>query len=415
MRASIITVGDELLIGQVVDTNSAWIGRQLSDIGVSLEKRFAIGDDHDDIIQTLHMATHESDIVIMTGGLGPTKDDITKKAIADFLGVNLYFDNDVWERIVRIFDKLERPVSESHKDQSYMPEGVKLMKNSMGTAPGMLFNYHGKYILSLPGVPYEMKAIMSEEVLPWLRSLTSINIVHKTIMTSGTGETVIENAIENIVKNFPKHLKIAYLPSLGMVRVRLSIKGNVSRDILYEELTRYALPIEEKLSDFIFGYDDISLEEEIQKLCISKNIELAIAESCTGGALSARIVQIPGSSAYFQGSIIAYSNEMKTNLLDVPPEMIHNFGAVSEEIVMAMVEGILQKMNVDVAVAISGIAGPDGGTPDKPVGTIWLCVGNLFHKKTFLLKAGKNREKNIEIATNYALNLLRKFILEAYP
>jgi len=410
MRASIITVGDELLIGQVVDTNSAWLGQKLSDIGISVIKRYAIGDDHNDIIQTLKLATSDSDLIFMTGGLGPTKDDITKKALSAFLGVNMYFDNEVWERIVRIFDKLERPVSESHKDQSFMPEGVKLLRNSMGTAPGMLFQYNGKYILSMPGVPYEMKAIMDEEAMEWLKSLISVNIVQKTIMTHGTGETVIENAICDLVDKLPPYIKVAYLPSLGTVRVRLTIKGPDSKDYLKEKLNKYSFAIENRISDLIFGYDDTSLELEIQKICIEKQIKVATAESCTGGAVAARIVTIPGSSQYFNGGIIAYSNDIKKDLLFVHQNTLDTYGAVSEETVIAMVDGAIRRLDVDVAIAISGIAGPNGGTTTKPVGTIWICVGNTTAKKTFLLKAGKNREKNIELATNYALGLLYKFI-----
>jgi nicotinamide-nucleotide amidase len=410
MRASIITIGDEILIGQVIDTNSAWIGQKLSDIGVALEKRYAVGDDHAHIMNTLNEAVDISDIVILTGGLGPTKDDITKKALAEFMGVGMYFDHEVWERIVRIFDKLERPVSESHKEQSFMPEGVQLLRNSMGTAPGMLFHHKDTYIVSLPGVPYEMKAIMEEEIFPWLRSLTSHNIVHKTLMTCGAGETVIENEIQDIVNHLPDHIKVAYLPGLGVVRVRLTIKGEKSRELLSAELERYLSPIENKLSDYIYGYDDKSLEEYIHDLCLQKKITIATAESCTGGNVASRIIRIPGSSGYFNGSIIAYSNDMKIKMLKVPQEILTKHGAVSEQAVMAMVDGAISQLNVHVAVATSGIAGPDGGTVEKPVGTIWICAGNATEKKSLLLKAGKNREKNIELASTYALNMLRKMI-----
>ncbi len=414
MRASIITVGDELLIGQVVDTNSAWLGQKLSELGIAVSNRYAVGDDHKDIVEAMTVGFKNSDIIFITGGLGPTKDDITKKAIADFLGVKMYFDKSVWERIVKIFDKLERPISESHKDQSYMPEGVKLLRNSMGTAPGMLFEYQGKYIMSLPGVPYEMKAIVEEEALEWLMSLTPINIVHKTLLTSGAGETVIENAIAHLVESFPTNLKIAYLPNLGSVRVRLTIKDEKPKEELLSELNKYSTLLEECLSEYIFGYDDTSLENEIKKLSVDLKIKVATAESCTGGAIAARLVQIPGSSQYFNGGIIAYSDDIKNYVLNVHSSILNNFGAVSEETVKAMVDGVLWVMHSDVAVAISGIAGPDGGSPTKPVGTIWICVGNSSDKVTFLLKVGKSREKNIEIATNYALSLLRKFIYDFY-
>jgi nicotinamide-nucleotide amidase len=233
-----------------------------------------------------------------------------------------------------------------------------------------------------------MKAIMEEEIFPWLRSLTSHNIVHKTLMTCGAGETVIENEIQDIVNHLPDHIKVAYLPGLGVVRVRLTIKGEKSRELLSAELERYLSPIENKLSDYIYGYDDKSLEEYIHDLCLQKKITIATAESCTGGTVASRIIRIPGSSGYFNGSIIAYSNDMKIKMLKVPQEILTKNGAVSEQAVMAMVDGAISQLNVHVAVATSGIAGPDGGTVEKPVGTIWICAGNA----------------------TYALNMLRKMI-----
>lgn len=409
-KASIITVGDEILIGQVIDTNSAWLGQQLSDLGVSISKIWSVGDDLADIISALGQACTESDIVFVTGGLGPTKDDITKKAIADFLRVEMVYSHTTYEKIKRLFDRLGRPMSPSHDDQCLMPDGAILLNNSMGTAPGMKFLHLGKVIISMPGVPYEMKSIMLEEVIPDLKKQSTTHIIHKTILTCGAGETTIEDSISDIIADFPAHITIAYLPGLGQVRLRLSGRsGNkTSLTVEIEDLTQ---KIVDRLGDLVFGYGETTLQEEIQRIMISKRLTLTTAESCTGGSIASQIVSIPGSSQYFLGSIVAYSNEIKTNVLKVTSETLDKYGAVSEQTVIQMTNGALNLLNADIAVAVSGIAGPDGGTAEKPVGTIWICVGNKDTKVTYLLKSGKNRQKNIEVATVYALNMIRKFVL----
>lgn len=413
MEAIILTIGDEILIGQVVDTNSAWLGQKLSEAGIRVKKILSISDDYHEIISTLQKTTEEADLIITTGGLGPTKDDITKKAIADFLGTKLYFHEPTYERIKKIFEKLGRPMSPAHNDQCLMPEGAEILRNSMGTAPGMLFNFQGTKIISLPGVPYEMKAIMEEEVLPKIYESSLITIVHKTILTCGNGETVIENQISEIIDEFPENIKIAYLPALAQVRLRITGTGSEKTGV--EQLVAsFTDRIAKRLDDMVYGYDDSSLPKELFTLCSTKSIKVATAESCTGGLIASKIVAVPGSSSYFQGGIVAYSNEIKTNILNVKAETLLNSGAVSETTVIEMVDGAIDVLGVDVAVAVSGIAGPDGGTPEKPVGTIWICAGNKDSKSTFLLRAGKDRTKNIEIASIYALDLLRKFILKHY-
>lgn len=411
MQAAIITVGDEILIGQVIDTNSAYLGQKLSEIGIQLKKTFSVGDQHNEIILGLSQALIEADIVFMTGGLGPTKDDITKKAIADFLGVDLFFHQETFDRIKRIFERMERPMSPSHNDQCLMPKGVQILKNSMGTAPGMLFYHQGKRIISMPGVPYEMKSIMEEVVIPILMAESPNVIIHKTILTCGVGETTIENKISDIVTAFPPNIKIAYLPALAQVRLRISGTGQNESE-LQHLVTHYTTLISDRISDVIYGYEDTSLEKEIYNLSLEKRLKIGTAESCTGGLISSKLVSIPGSSAYFMGCIVAYSNDIKTNILKVKNETLNIHGAVSEETVKEMVDGAIDILNVDIAVAVSGIAGPDGGTLEKPVGTIWICAGSRQNKVTYLLKAGKDRLKNIEIASIYALNLLRKFLLE---
>ena len=413
MRASIITVGDEILIGQVIDSNSAWLGQKLSEIGISVRKIWSVADESGQIILGMKQALEETDILFMTGGLGPTKDDITKKAIADFLGRDMYFDEPTFERIKSIFEKLGRSMSPSHHDQCMMPNGVEILFNSMGTAPGMLFKHEGKIIISMPGVPYEMKAIMSEIVLPLIKSTSSIKICHKTILTACTGETTIENMIGDIVTSMPSYIKVAYLPAIASVRLRLSGTGSNETE-LNDEIQHYTQLISQKLGDIVYGYDDSSLEQEILTLAIQKDLKISTAESCTGGAIASRLVTVPGSSAYYMGSIVAYDNAVKQNLLQVPEETISRYGAVSEETVKAMVIGVNHALKSDVSIGVTGIAGPDGGTPEKPVGHIWICVGNKDIQETFLLKAGKNRLKNIETTTFYALDMLRKFILKEY-
>lgn len=413
MHASIITVGDEILIGQVIDTNSAWLGQQFSDIGIKVRKTWSVSDDHGQIILAMQQAMDETDILFMTGGLGPTKDDITKKAIADFLGVELYFDQPTFERIQKIFERLGREMSPHHHDQCLMPVGVQILRNSMGTAPGMLFRHQNKIIISMPGVPYEMKAIMAEEVLPWLSQSSDTHIYHKTILTACTGETTIETAISDILMEMPENIKIAYLPSIASVRLRLSGIGK-NKEALVTKVENYSEKIVARLGDMVYGFGDSSLEKELLSLCIEKNLKVSTAESCTGGAVAARLVTVPGSSAYFMGGVVAYDNTVKQNMLKVKLETLSEYGAVSEQTVIEMVNGVTSLLKTDIGVSISGIAGPDGGTDQKPVGTIWIAVGNDTNIMTHLLKAGKDRTKNIETATIYAMDLLRRFIQNHY-
>jgi len=413
MQAGIITIGDEILIGQIVNTNVAWLGEQLTLTGAEILKTWTIGDQHHQIVQTLDEAIQACELVLITGGLGPTRDDVTKKAIADFLGVPLFFHQATFERIQRMFEKLGRTMSASHNDQCLMPEGVTLLHNRLGTAPGMLFHYREKMIISMPGVPFEMKAIMVDEVMPLLQKLSKTKIAHTTLLTAGEGETTIENKISDIVSRMPENLSVAYLPSLGQVRVRITGKGSDEGELL-KLVDETASQIHDRLQDIIFGKNTSSLEKELLAICRKLGLSIGTAESCTGGAIAAKIVSVPGSSDVFVGSIVSYANEIKTDLLQVPDETILTYGAVSEQTVVAMMQGAVRRLGVDAAVAVSGIAGPDGGSPDKPVGTIWICAGNESSYTTFLLKSGKDRSGNIEAATIYALNLLRKWILQTY-
>ena len=411
MKASIITIGDEILIGQVIDTNSAWLGSRLAELGHSINEVVSIKDDRESIIKTLERVVPESDWVFLTGGLGPTKDDITKKCIAEFLGVNLSFNEEVYNRIVDIFNQFNRKVSESHRNQSYMPESAEILLNRMGTAPGMLFKKDRTKILSMPGVPYEMKAIMEDHVLPELKNAVSndLRTYKKTIMTAGLGETMIEDNLEELIHTFPEHIKIAYLPSLAKVRVRLTSFGGSQ-----EEVDRYAKDVVNILGDAVYGYDDISLAESLIKLCTSKNLMIGMAESCTGGLITHKLTSISGSSNAFEGGVVSYTNRLKQKLLKVQSGTLNQNGAVSEQTVIEMAKGTLSLLDVDVAISVSGIAGPTGGTNEKPVGTTWICVANSENHYAFKIRGTKDRLNNIEYAANIALNSLRRFILKYY-
>lgn len=412
MKASIITVGDEILIGQIIDSNSAWMGTELNKAGIEVRQILSVGDVHDEIKRALTEAATVSDIILMTGGLGPTEDDLTIAALADFLGVGLYFDEPSFVRIRQYFERLGRSVSEAHKTQCYLPQGAEILKNKMGTAPGMLFRKNGKIIISMPGVPYEMKYIMETHVLPMLKEKYSDScILHHTLMTAGEGESVLADRIKPIVQSFPDYLKMAYLPSLGVVRLRITARGK-DENMLREKLQYYAQKIEEEIADVMFADHDTTLEKALGELCKSRGIMITTAESCTGGTVASRITSVPGSSTYFTGGVVSYSNELKMSLLKVNSGTLQTFGAVSEQTVREMVQGALKLTGADAAVSVSGIAGPDGGTEEKPVGTIWIAVGNNDKTESFLIRAGKDRSKNIEYASNIALFRLWKFVKE---
>lgn len=414
MKVIVLTIGDEILIGQVTDTNSAWIGKNLAKLGITIQEIRSIQDEENAIKHHLEYAVEQADLVITTGGLGPTKDDITKKAIADFTGAKMVFSNDTFKRIEQLFQKFGRPMSSSHRDQCYMPENAQLLLNRMGTAPGMLFHHNNTQIVSMPGVPYEMKAIMTDHVLPMISSNIDQEdkIYSRTIMTAGIGETTIEDTIRESIRPFEPLISVAYLPSLGSVRVRITTKkANQTNRQLVDDLTQKVSLL---LSDAVYGFDGVSLSKSLMDLCVSKHIMVGTAESCTGGYVSHLITQESGSSAYYAGSTITYTNQLKNRILGVKESTLAQFGAVSEQTVIQMAKGLLTVLNVDLAVSISGIAGPSGGTPEKPVGTIWLCVANSEHHHAFKINASKDRSKNIEYAGSMALNALRKFVLKHY-
>ncbi len=415
MQVSILTIGDEILIGQVVDTNSAWMGQQLNLIGMQVGRIISVGDTLEAIHRGLEMALEDASVVLITGGLGPTKDDITKKALAVFFGVELVFHEPTFQRIGLILEKFNRPVTEAHRLQAFLPANAEVLPNKMGTAPGMWVEWGAKTLISMPGVPFEMKYLMEYEALPKLRAkYPGTPIGHRTLLTVGEGESTIAARLSTWEDELPDGLKLAYLPSLGQVRLRLTGTGP-NAQALNALLDQKAGELASFVPDCLYGTELDQLETAIGRMLNARSLYLATAESCTGGYISHLITSIPGSSAYFTGGVVAYSNQIKTGQLGVREETLNQFGAVSEQTVREMAAGILERFPAHLALAISGIAGPDGGTPQKPVGTIWIAVGDKQRIQAEQIHAGKDRIKNIQFSSVMALNTLRKFILEHYP
>ena len=409
-QASIITIGDELLIGQVIDTNSAWIGQKLNEIGIAIKERLAVGDDENEIIRALTETSMHADIILITGGLGPTKDDITKMTLAKYFHSKLKIDEDVLKQVTEIFQKANKPILDSNKSQAKVPEKCVVIKNYLGTAPGMWFNEKGKVFISMPGVPFEMKGMMEEYVLPKLKSdFKDGYIIHKTFLTSGIGESFLAEKIKLFENDLPKNVKLAYLPNLQQVRLRLTTHGSNEIELI-RLMENLGDQLKTLIGEFLINDLDCSLEESIGELLKSKNKTISTAESCTGGAIAARIVSVSGSSSYFRGSIVAYDYEAKSKLLNVPKEVIEQRGAVSEETVIKMAKGALTQFNSDYSIAVSGIAGPGGGLPNKPVGTVWIAVANTHSVKTKEFHFFKNREQNIQATVFAALNFMFRFI-----
>lgn len=412
MKAEIITIGDELLLGQVIDTNSAWLGQQLNQLGIRVHHKSAIPDDRDAIINALSQANERSDITILTGGLGPTKDDITKHTLCDFFQTPLVQNEKVLAWVTSIFTMRNLPMLESNNQQAMVPEKCTVLWNRNGTAPGMWFNENNKVFISMPGVPFEMKTIFEEEVIPLLKTTFNFPaIVHRTILTSSIGESFLAKKIAPIEDALPPHIKLAYLPSVGMVRLRFSAFGE-NEDQLNKELQPIIEALYELVGKHIFGEGEDNLAQVIGMLLKGKGKTLGTAESCTGGYIAHMITLNPGSSAYFKGAIISYANEVKINQLGVDPNIIANHGAVSEACVMAMAEGAKRTLQTDYAIAASGIAGPEGGSDKKPVGTVWIAIATPHQTFTKLLNLGDNRERTIQRTGLQALDNLRKILLE---
>lgn len=408
----VITIGDELLIGQVVDTNSAWIGRELNKIGLEIIQKTAISDQRAHIIAALDNAKTRANIILITGGLGPTKDDLTKETLVQYFGCGWRTDEKVKEHVTAFFAKRNLKMLESNLLQAEQPDICETIFNPLGTAPGMWFDVDGRIFVSMPGVPYEMMGMMESFVLPRLQKLAGDHhIIHKTIVTVGIGESFLSKRIEHIEDSLPPHIKLAYLPHYNVVRLRLTARGDDAAT-MQAEIDEIVTRIHATVGDFITADEDIAMEELIGRLLKEHGQTLATAESCTGGYIAHRITSVPGSSAYFWGSVVSYDNSVKMKQLGVSQETLDTVGAVSKETVEQMANGVIQLLGTNYGIATSGIAGPDGGTADKPVGTVWIAVAN--NQKTVSEKYvfHGSRASVIERSSITALNMLRKLILE---
>lgn len=413
MKARIITIGDEILIGQINDTNSMWLATELNALGVQVEDIRTIADTQEAIHSALDDVHAEISLVVMTGGLGPTKDDITKESLAQWFESDWRIDDEVMQRVKDHFARRGMQVPESSKSQARVPAKCEVLTNSLGSAPGMWFEKNGTVYISMPGVPFEMKGIFEHQAIPRIRkSLKLKDIVHKTVLTQGIGESTLMELIKDWEDSLkPEDIKLAYLPSPGAVRLRLSStseKGAERQSAVARKVDEL-LPI---ISDYAFGFDRDKLELVVGRLLTRYGYKLAIAESCTGGYISHLVTSVPGSSAYFMGSAVTYSYEAKTRVLGVDQKVLEAVGAVSEEVAMQMARGVRALYDCDFAIASTGIAGPDGGTPDKPVGTVWIGVSGPDRTFAVRYSMGDKRERNIRKTALQALQLLRKEIVK---
>ena len=410
MKAEIITIGDEILIGQIIDTNSQWIGKELNKIGVSVHQISSIQDERVHILNALKEAQERVDIVIITGGLGPTKDDITKKTIAEYFNDNEIVEYpEVIENIKRLFKKVNHPFNEVQKYQAHLPSKATLLPNRYGTAPGMWFYENNTVFVSLPGVPYEMKGLMSHEVLPRIQEKFELPfILHRTIHTYGQGESVIAEQIEDFENNLPSHIKLAYLPSFGKVRLRLSAKGD-NLEFVTETLNAEVNKLQELIFDIIVGLDEEqTIEKSLGDSLKSTQKTLGVAESLTGGKIAATLVSVPGASSYFKGGFVVYSAELKQSLLDVPKAIIEEHTVVSKKVAELMAKATLEKLNTDYAISVTGNAGPTTDNNDKSVGLVYIGIATKATVEVHEFNFGKPREKVINKTVNKALELLLK-------
>jgi len=411
--ASIITIGDELLIGQVIDTNSAWMAQELNKWGIPLKRRVAIGDSREEILKTLEEESKLADIILITGGLGPTADDITKPVLCEYFGGKLVVDEGALANVKNIFEKiLNRPMIERNLKQAEVPDVCTVIQNKRGTAPGMWFEKDGKVFVSMPGVPHEMKGMMTDDVLPALpKHFKLTNILHRTMLTAGLGESFLAERIKDYEAALPSFIKLAYLPNYGMLRLRLTAMGD-DKEKLASELDRQFALLLNQLTDVLVTDEDLPLPHVVSKILKERGKTLSTAESCTGGYIAHLITSQAGSSEYYKGGVVSYANSIKEDVLQVSPQILEATGAVSEATVIAMVKGALELAKTDFALATSGIMGPGGGSVEKPVGMVWVAVGNRENIIAKQFNFRFDRQRNIELTANNALNLLRKFILE---
>jgi len=412
MKAAIITIGDELLIGQVVNTNSAWLAAELTKAGFSIENHISISDKALHIKNTLTQYMPENELIILTGGLGPTNDDITKKVLADYFDSGLIFSPEVLSDVEAFINGVGSSMNNLNRDQAMVPEAAVILRNNHGTAPGMWFEHEGRVIISLPGVPREMKGIFFDSIKAKLKDHFALpQIVYKTVMLTGIAEAHLAEKLSEWEESLDEKISLAYLPAPGRIRLRLGSAGN-NKETETARLQNLINKLQKIVPKYIYGYDEESLESVVGRMIVDRSGYIATAESCTGGAIASRITAIPGCSSWFKGGIVAYSNEVKSNVLGVDQETLKVHGAVSEETIKEMVQGVQRVLNADYAVATSGIAGPDGGTLKKPVGTVWIAVAGPDFLETKMFTFGNNRELNIIRSTEAAFNMMRKAILK---
>jgi nicotinamide-nucleotide amidase len=410
--AELLTIGDEILYGQIVDTNSQWMSAELDKIGVKVVRKTTVGDQEDEILTAFAEAEKRADIVLITGGLGPTSDDLTKPCLCKYFNCELAIHEEALVEVTEFFKSRGRELTEINRQQAALPVCCTKITNALGTAPGMWFDKNNHVFVSMPGVPHEMKRMMNDTIIPKLRQQFNTPVIfHKVIRTVGIGESVLAEKISGWEKALPDHMKLAYLPNLGEVRLRLTAFGNSLIQLQQEakELIKKLLPL---AGDYIYSLQDESLEVVIGNLLREKNLTLSIAESCTGGYVSHLITSVPGSSEYFQGSVIPYSYEIKMQQLGVKDVTLQQHGAVSEETIKEMAELVRKKFNTSIGVATSGVAGPGGATPDKPVGTVWIAYADGKKTVTKKLQLSKDRMINIRMASVGVLNLIRLSLLE---
>jgi nicotinamide-nucleotide amidase len=406
--AEVITIGDEILYGQITDTNTQWISAELDKIGIRTVRKSSVGDNKERILEILQEAESRADVILITGGLGPTKDDITKNVLAQYFGSRLVLHEQALTEVTAYFKSKGKELTEINRSQAVLPDNCTFISNKRGTAPGMWFESNGKVFISMPGVPHEMKGMMTSTILGKLQaSFQTPVIYHKMIKTVGIGESFLATKIEDWEDSLPSHIKLAYLPTMGHVRLRLTATGTDTAT-LQAEVQAETDKLLKLVSEYIYGYDDDTLESVTGNMLLDGKYTIAVAESCSVGYVSYSIGSVPGCSAYFMGGMVAYSNEAKINLLGVNKETIEQYGAVSEDTVKEMARQVRKMFNTSIGMASSGIAGPGGGTDDKPVGTVWIAYADDKQTVARRLQLGNDRDLNIKLTAVHVLNLLRQ-------
>ena len=405
MLASIITVGDEILIGQIVDTNSAWMAQKLNEVGISVAEIRSVGDDKDQIICAIQELLKSTDYIFMTGGLGPTNDDITKKVLCEMLNCDLVLNQDALVNVKELLGRRGIDINENNHNQAMVPHKAEVFVNKLGTAPGMMFRFDKKLLFSMPGVPFEMQHLMTNHFIPQIKNSSGPQkIFHKTILTSGLPEAILAEKLANWENGLPEEIRLAYLPSPGFIRLRLSSYD--ATDDLLKTLDRKVVELKSIIPDNFINDQNLNPDQLVSELLAKYNKTLSTAESCTGGKIASIITSHPGSSKIFKGSVVAYDNDVKVNVLGVDADLVEKYGAVSSQVVEQMASGVRRLLKTDFALATSGIAGPDGGTPEKPVGTVWIALATPKKVVSRKLLLFKQREFNIIGAANAAILML---------